>query len=106
MKFEYNGKIYNPSNLEKKLKKLRITLEDIKIIPESPKKQEKEETISDTHYKEIIKGPDNSYYISWIPKNEDPPDPPLQSLKWNPVSKTGVRGITDEYIAQCIRIYS
>lgn len=30
--FEYNGKIYTPSNLEKKLKKLGITMSDIKIL--------------------------------------------------------------------------
>lgn len=32
--FEYNGQIYKPSNLEKKLKKLHITMDDIKIITE------------------------------------------------------------------------
>lgn len=33
MKFKYNGRIYNPVNLEKKLKKMGITLNDIEIIP-------------------------------------------------------------------------
>ena len=32
MKFIFNNKIYNPVNLEKKLKKLGITLKDIQII--------------------------------------------------------------------------
>lgn len=32
MKFKYNGKIYNPSNLEKKLAKLNITINDIELI--------------------------------------------------------------------------
>lgn len=32
MKFIYNGRIYNPVNTEKKLKKMGITMDDIKII--------------------------------------------------------------------------
>lgn len=34
MKFKYSGKIYNPINLEKKLKKLGITIDDIELIEE------------------------------------------------------------------------
>ena len=34
MKFKYNGRIYNPVNLEKKLKKMGISINDIEIIPE------------------------------------------------------------------------
>ena len=34
MKFKYNGRIYNPVNVEKKLKKMGITMDDIEIIPE------------------------------------------------------------------------
>ena len=34
MKFKYNEKIYNPINLEKKLKKLGITIDDIELIEE------------------------------------------------------------------------
>lgn len=33
MKFIYNGRIYNPVNVEKKLKKMGITINDIEIIP-------------------------------------------------------------------------
>ena len=40
--FEYNGKIYKPSNLEKKLKKLGITINDIKIIDDTDTKAETE----------------------------------------------------------------
>lgn len=38
MKFKYQGRIYNPVNTEKKLKKMGITLDDIEIIP--PKVEE------------------------------------------------------------------
>lgn len=37
MKFIYNGRIYNPVNVEKKLKKMGITMDDIEIIPEEIK---------------------------------------------------------------------
>ena len=37
MKFMYNGRIYNPVNVEKKLKKMGITINDIEIIPEEVK---------------------------------------------------------------------
>ena len=37
MKFKYNGRIYNPVNVEKKLRKMGITMDDIEIIPEEIK---------------------------------------------------------------------
>lgn len=37
MKFMYNGRIYNPVNVEKKLKKMGITIDDIVIIKEKSK---------------------------------------------------------------------
>lgn len=40
--FEYDGKIYKPSNLEKKLKKLGITINDVKIIDDTQTNAEKE----------------------------------------------------------------
>ena len=46
MKFKYNGRIYNPSNLEKKLKKLGITLDDVEIIEDAVKKEEPTAEIS------------------------------------------------------------
>lgn len=47
MKFIYNNRIYNPSNLEKKLKKLCITIKDIQILED----KQKEETEIDTSIK-------------------------------------------------------
>ena len=40
--FEYQGKIYKPSNLENKLKKLGVTLNDVKILEDTETKAEKE----------------------------------------------------------------
>lgn len=47
MKFKYNGRIYNPVNVEKKLKKMGITINDIEIIPEEIKKiEEVDDTVT------------------------------------------------------------
>ena len=47
MKFMYNGRIYNPVNVEKKLKKMGITMDDIEIIPEKVKKiEEVDDTVT------------------------------------------------------------
>ena len=47
MKFMYNGRIYNPVNVEKKLKKMGITMDDIEIIPEEINKiEEVDDTVT------------------------------------------------------------
>lgn len=47
MKFKYNGRIYNPVNVEKKLKKMGIIINDIEIIPEEVKKiEEVDDTVT------------------------------------------------------------
>lgn len=38
--FEYKGRIYKPSNLDKKLKSMNITIDDIKIIDDTPSNNE------------------------------------------------------------------
>lgn len=50
-KFTYNGKIYNPVNLEKKLRKMGITINDIDIIPEKEKIIEYDTSIIKHHFK-------------------------------------------------------
>ena len=40
--FEYQGKIYKPSNLENKLKKLGVTLNDVQILEDTATKADKE----------------------------------------------------------------
>lgn len=40
IKFEYNGRIYAPENFEKKLKKLGITKDDVKILEDTTPKEE------------------------------------------------------------------
>ena len=56
MKFIYNNRIYNPVNLDKKLKKLGITIKDIQILEESKEIEEIDTSIQKYYFKNIITG--------------------------------------------------
>lgn len=66
MKFKYNGRIYNPINVEKKLKKLGITVNDIEIIPE---KIEEDNSIDTSIKKYYYRNPITGYTITSIYDN-------------------------------------
>lgn len=51
MKFTYNNRIYNPVNLDKKLKKLGITIKDIQILEESKVIEEIDNSIQKYYFK-------------------------------------------------------
>ena len=54
MKFTFNNKIYNPVNLEKKIKKLGITLKDIQIIEDNKIIDEIDVSIKKYYFKNTI----------------------------------------------------
>jgi hypothetical protein len=56
MKFIYNNKIYNPVNLEKKLKKLGITINDITPIEETKNSEELNEEIRKYYFRNLRTG--------------------------------------------------
>lgn len=56
MKFIFNNKIYNPVNIEKKLKKLGITLKDIQIIEDNKITDETDTSIQKYYFKNDITG--------------------------------------------------
>ena len=56
MKFIFNNKIYNPVNLEKKLKKLGITLEDVQIIEDNKIIDEIDTSVKKYYFKNTITG--------------------------------------------------
>lgn len=66
MKFKYKDRIYNPSNLEKKLKKLGITINDVEIIPENKPIVEMDDTV-----KYYFKNKKTGYTITSIYNNLD-----------------------------------
>lgn len=49
VKFEYKGKIYQPSDFEKKLKSMGITREDVTILEESISKNEEISKLRSLH---------------------------------------------------------
>ena len=98
--FKYQGKIITAPNLEKKLKRMNLTLEDIEIIP-TVKKEIKIEEPEDDRIKLIIKSTQDSYSrVSFIPK--DKPIPSIKELlkpyMWNPITKTGIKELTEDYL--------
>ena len=100
MKFKYNGRIYNPVNVEKKLKKMRITMEDIEILPDE-KKKESSTGIEDyilNKRKVIIRSTlDEIRRVCYIPIDYTPTIYELfKHHLWNPITHTGIRDITEE----------
>ena len=67
-KFKYNNRIYNPSNLDKKLKKLGITRSDIEIIEDTIIKDNDNEDNGITKHHFILP---NDYTVTSIYDNLD-----------------------------------
>lgn len=65
-KFKYNNRIYNPSDLDKKLKKLGITRSDIEIIEDITIKEELDTSITKHHF--VLP---NGYTVTSIYNNLD-----------------------------------
>jgi len=92
MKFKYNGKLYNPVNIEKKLKKLGITFNDIEIIEEEKKiDNELDDFYEDKEQVIIHSTLDDIKRVCYVPKGTRPPIKDiLKNHIWNPETKTGV----------------
>lgn len=101
MKFKYNGRIYNPVNTEKKLKKMGITMNDIEIIPDE-KKKEIVTGVEDYRLRQVIvrSTEDNIRRICFVDKNKGLPtiSELFKNHIWNPETKTGVKGMTREFL--------
>lgn len=67
-KFKYNNRIYNPSDLDKKLKKLGITRSDIEIIEDTTIKDNDNEDNGITKHHFILP---NGYTVTSIYNNLD-----------------------------------
>ena len=76
MKFKYNGKIYNPVNIEKKLKKMGITMGDIEILPDEKKKDSPtgiEDYMQNKERVIICSTQDNIRRVCFVPIGTRPP---------------------------------
>lgn len=100
--FKYKGQTISTPNLEKKLKRMKISINDIEIIKEEKKlEEEKLPELLDTYRKIRIRSTlDDSTRIGYIPK--DSPNPEIKDLlkrfMWNPTTKTGLKELTEDYV--------
>ena len=101
MKFIYNGRIYNPVNVEKKLKKMGITMEDIEILPDE-KKKKSNEGIEDymLNKRQVIvrSTEDDIRRVCYIDESLPPISELFKNHIWNPETKTGIKGMTREFL--------
>lgn len=102
MTFKYKSKIITTPNLEKKLKRMKISIDDIEIIeePQVQKKQEDEnELMKDKRMVIVRSNIDDIRRVCYIPMDYRPTMRELfKNHIWNPKTKTGIREITEEYL--------
>lgn len=98
--FKYNGTIISTPNLEKKLKRMKISINDIEIIPPRPIIIEEEEEEENNYEQVIVRSTeDDIKRVCYIPKGKHIPISELfKNHIWNPLTKTGIREITEEYL--------
>lgn len=100
--FKYKGKLIVSPNLEKKLKQMKISLEDIEIVEVPKKKQESGlDPFYDNKQMVIVRSTeDDIKRVCFIPK--DKMRPTIRQLfkhqMWNPITKTGIRYLTEEFL--------
>lgn len=90
--FEYNGKQITTPNLEKKLKRMKISLEDIKIIP-TLEKIIPESGFNDFDKEQVIvrSTQDDIRRVCYVTIGARPPLKELfRNQIWNPETKTGI----------------
>ena len=98
--FKYNGKVITTPNLEKKLKRMKISIDDIEIIETPIKEKKSDEGIEDymlDKEKVIIRSTlDDIRRVCYVTKGTRPPiSSILEKQKWN--GKTGIKSFTNEY---------
>lgn len=99
--FKYKDTIISTPNLEKKLKRMKLSLNDIEIIDTPISK--KEEVIEEpNNLKKVLiqSSLDKMQYISFVPIdfNFPPIEVFIKKDLWNPITKTGIKEFTPEYI--------
>ena len=99
--FKYQGKIITTPNLDKKLKRMKLSLDDIEIIDNPIVKKKEESGIEDYMLDKeqiIIKSKlDDLQRVCYVPKGTRPPiNELLKKQIWNPITKTGV--YTQEFL--------
>lgn len=99
MKFKYNERIYNPVNLEKKLKKLGITIKDIEILPDEKKKELPtgvEDYMLNKRQVIVRSTEDNIRRICYVGEQLPTIYELFKHHMWN--GKTGIKELTPEFL--------
>lgn len=100
--FKYKGKVITTPNLEKKLKRMKISIDDIEIIDTPIKKKEVDSGLEDymLNKKQVVvrSTQDNTRRICYVDKDKSLPTMSklFKNQMWN--GKTGIKGLTREYL--------
>lgn len=104
MKFKYKNKVYETPNIEKKLKRMNLTLEDIEIVKEEniKKEESKEYGIEGKEIRHFLH-PDGTKTMCYVPIGENPLALDwFKDVMWN--GSTGIKWCTKEYLEKLILI--
>ena len=100
--FKYNGKIITTPDLEKKLKRMKISIDDIEIIEKPITVKKENEGVEDymLNKRQIIVRStlDNIRRVCYVNKNESLPTIKklFEKQMWN--GQTGIKELTYEYL--------
>lgn len=105
IEFEYNGKLFYATKLEKKLKKLKINREDITIIREYDETKKQDDNAPDDSVLTVYTYNPETHetYISVITDKKKPtPEELFNNWLWDEETKTGVNRFTEETLKKLI----
>lgn len=103
--FKYNNKIITTPNLEKKLKRMKLSIDDIEIIDNPIKKEKSPNNELEDYMKDKVQvivrsNMDDIRRVCFIKVGESRPTMRelFKNHIWNPTTKTGIKEITEEYL--------
>lgn len=103
MKFKYDNKIYETPNLEKKLKRMKLTLDDIELIEETPTQEIPKQYGIDGKEVRYFLHPNGIKTLCYIPIGENPTAKEwFKDVMWN--GSTGIKWCIPEYLKTLILV--
>ena len=103
--FKYKDTIITTPNLEKKLKRMKLSIDDIEIIDNPIKKEKSPSNEPEDYMKDKIKvivrsTIDDIRRVCYIDKDKSHPTIKelFKNQLWNPNTKTGIKEFTEEYL--------
>jgi hypothetical protein len=103
--FKYKDTIITTPNLEKKLKRMKLSIDDIEIIDNPIKKEKSPSNEPEDYMKDKIKvivcsTIDDIRRVCYIDKDKSHPTIKelFKNQLWNPNTKTGIKEFTEDYL--------